>query len=208
MLTPGNPPGPIGEQTAAQHSDPAGIALIPGESCDDHTPGTQSAKGISHFNEIIAVALFTIGHSCEKSGFRQIGKQVIAPAAQFGHGFHMGFRHPGIELSVVTHHRINDFQTIEFVKDTADSFSLPGVGQITGGNGIKAAANGCHMLGEGGNIFRHRLYNGCGKSRVGGQYCRGQHTGADTHGRENRQGNSQTAFAHAGKILKIGFRAL
>ena len=201
VLAAGNLSGPIGEQTAAEHACPAGIAGIPGDAGNDHTSGTHAAEGIGHFDEIIAVAGFPIGHAGEEGCFRYIGKQIIAPAAQLSHGFHMLRRDTGVELAVVTHHRIDDFQTVKFIQHTADCFRLLRIGEITGGDGIKLTAHGCHVIGKGGDVFCHRLYNRIRESCVGGENRRGQHAGADTHGRQNGQRNSEAAFTHAGQVL-------
>ena len=57
------------------------------------------------------------------------------------------------------------------------------------------------MLGKGQELLRHGLYFRLGKAGVGAEHRRGQHTAADAHGREDGQGNGETAFTHAGEIL-------
>ena len=102
---------------------------------------------------------------------------------------------------MVTHSGVNDLETFEFIQNIADHFRLLGVGQITSGDGVKAAAYGGHMIGKGCELLSHRLHNRIGKSGMGAEHCRGQNAAGNAHSREDGQGNGETALAHAGEIL-------
>ena len=128
VLGSGNVPCPIGEQTAALHTGPAGVAGIPVDAGDDHALGTELAEGLRHLDKVCAVAVFPVGKTGQEGGFRQIGKQIVAPAAQMLHSLYMGIRHAGVELAVVTHGRVDDLQAIELVQNLADNLRLLGVG--------------------------------------------------------------------------------
>ena len=147
--------------------------------------GTQTGKEFVLREVAGNWVVLPVGQAGQESGFRQIGQQIIAPAAQLLHGFHMILRHAGVKLAMVTHSRIDYLQTVKLIQHLADAFRLAGIGQIAGEDGIKTGAYRLHMIGKGQQIIRHRVHNRGRKSCVGGQNRRGQHAGADTHGRQD-----------------------
>ena len=47
------------------------------------------------------------------------------------------YGYTGVELAVVAHGRVDDFQTVKLVQNLADGFRLPGIGQVSYADGIK-----------------------------------------------------------------------
>jgi len=166
----------------------------------------QGGQFLQHAPDILLGVLRTqIRFSQQKAGFRQIGDDDVRLAAQLRHVQGELLREAGIQTAVVGHGRIDQDQRVpaaEVREQLRGQVNLFEGTQISGIQRIEMKSFLFPVCADRrdvrGQIPERPAFLECG---MGGEHCRRNDRRFHAHGRDDRQGDGQRAFADAGDIL-------